>query len=156
MRKYLCNRLGETANFEIITIAGSVGGIPALLQILSGLPANFPVPILIVQHLNSKVPTQLAKVLGRRTKLRVKLAEEGDQLQPAVVYIAPPNLHLLFKSKGILALSPASKVNFSRPSADVLFESVATFYQASAIGVVLSGKRYDGAAGTQAIKAKGG
>ena len=156
MRKYLCNRLGEIANFEIITIAASLGGIGALDKILSDLPADFPVPIVIAQHLYWEVPTQLATILNRRTKLHVKLAEEGDRLQPSVVYLAPPDHHLLFKSKGIVGLSLAPRVNFSRPSADVLFESVANFYQASAIGVILSGKLYDGAAGAQAIKAQGG
>jgi two-component system chemotaxis response regulator CheB len=156
MRKYLCNRLGEIANFEIITIAGSLGGIAALGQIVSELPADFPVPIVIAQHLYPEGSTYLPSILNQRTKLRVKLAEENDRLQPASVYIAPPNRHLFFKSKGVLSLSVAPKVNFSRPSADVLFESVAKFYQTGAIGVVLSGKLYDGAAGAQAIKAKGG
>jgi len=156
MRKYLCNRLGETANFEIITIAASLGGITALGRILSELPADFPVPIVIAQHLYPGGSTYLPNILNRQTKLRVKLAEENDQLEPSSVYIAPPNHHLFFKSKGILNLSGAPKVNFSRPSADVLFKSVANFYQASAIGVVLSGKLNDGAAGAQVIKAKGG
>src|ERR1043165_2772687 len=121
MRKYLCNRLGETANFEIITIASSLGGIPALKEILSNLPADFPVPIVVAQHLYSKGETYLPKILNRQTKLHVKLAEENDSIRPAMVYIAPPDHHLFFKSKGILSLSEAPRVNFSRPSADVLF-----------------------------------
>ena len=87
----------------------------------------------------------MADILSRRTPLQVKQAEEGDRLYPATVYIAPPNRHLLVNADGTLSLSQSELVHFVRPSADLLFESVAASYQDRAIAVVLTGTGSDGA-----------
>jgi two-component system chemotaxis response regulator CheB len=98
----------------------------------------------------------MASILSRRTPLQVKQAEEGDCLSPGTVYIAPPNRHLLVNPDGTISLTQSELVHFVRPSADLLFESVAASYQDRAIAVVLSGTGHDGAMGVQAIKKMGG
>ena len=98
----------------------------------------------------------MAEILARNTSLRVKQAEEGDHLASATVYIAPPNRHLLVNPDGSLSLSQSELVHFVRPSADLLFESVAASYKDRAIAVVLTGTGSDGAMGVQAIKKMGG
>lgn len=156
MQNYLSNRLSEHRNFDIVAIASSRGGVHALAQVISGLPADFPVPIVIAQHLSPNGRTFLPQILGRKTNLPVKLADDGEPIRPSTVYIAPPDHHLLLNSKESLSLSASPKVNFLRPSADVLFKSVATVYQERALGVVLTGCLYDGSQGSVVIKANGG
>ena len=143
-------------SFEIVALAASAGGLHALSQVLSGLPVDFPVPIVVVQHLDPRHRSLMAEILGKRTELRVKQAEEGDRLDPGVVYIAPPDNHLLVNSDGTLSLSHSELVHFVRPSADLLFESVAASYREHAIAVVLTGAGQDGALGIEAVKKMGG
>jgi len=98
----------------------------------------------------------MADILSRRTRLEVKQAEEGDRLTPGTVYIAPPNKHLLVNPGGSLSLAQTELVHFVRPSADLLFESVAASFKHRAIAVVLTGTGSDGTMGVQAIKKMGG
>jgi two-component system chemotaxis response regulator CheB len=140
----------------IVLLAASAGGLKALSLILSDLPNDFPAPIVVVQHLSPTYPSLLAEILDNRTPLVVKQAEAGDCLVAGKVYIAPPNYHLLINSDGILSLSSSEKVRFSRPAADVLFESVATSFFTKIIGVILTGMDGDGAKGAIAIKKMGG
>jgi two-component system chemotaxis response regulator CheB len=98
----------------------------------------------------------MAEILGRRSPLSVKQAEEGDHLAPGVVFIAPPNRHLLINPDGTLSLSQSEMVHFLRPSADLLFESAAASKAERVIGVVLSGTGRDGSMGVTAIKKMGG
>jgi two-component system chemotaxis response regulator CheB len=98
----------------------------------------------------------MAEILGRRTHLRVKQAQDGDYLAHATVYVAPPDRHLLVNPDGSLSLSQSELVHFVRPSADLLFESVAASYKERAIAVVLTGTGSDGAMGVKAIKKMGG
>jgi two-component system, chemotaxis family, protein-glutamate methylesterase/glutaminase len=149
------NHLADT-KFGIVAIASSAGGLKALSEVLSALPANFPVPIAIVQHLDPKRRSMMADILGRRTKLLVKQAQQGELMNPGTIYIAPPNYHLLVTSQGSVDLTQSAVIHFVRPSADVLFESVADSYKSCAIAIVLTGTGVDGATGVQAIKEKGG
>ncbi len=142
--------------FDVVALAASAGGLTAISRILSALPADFPAAIVVVQHLDPRHRSLMASILSRRTSLQVKQAEEGDSLSPATVYIAPPNRHLLVNPDGTLSLSQSELVHFVRPSADLLFESVAASYQHCAIAVVLTGTGSDGAMGVQAIKKMGG
>jgi two-component system chemotaxis response regulator CheB len=144
------------AAFDIVAMAASAGGLTALSRVLAALPADFPAVIVVVQHLDPRHRSLMADILSRRTPLRVKQAEEGEQVSPATVYIAPPNRHLLVNSDGTLSLSQSEMVHFLRPSADLLFESVAASYRERAIAVVLTGTGSDGAMGVQAIKKMGG
>lgn len=142
--------------FDVVAIAASAGGITALTQVLSHLPADLPVPVLVVQHLDRRHKTVIAEVLGRRCSLGLKLAEDGEIARPSTVYIAPPDRHMLIGAGAVLGLSDSELVHFVRPSADLLFESVAGAYGDRAIAVVLTGTGVDGAMGSQAVKARGG
>jgi two-component system, chemotaxis family, protein-glutamate methylesterase/glutaminase len=144
------------AAFDIVALAASAGGLAALSQVLSALPSDFSAAIVVVQHLDPRHRSLMADILSRRTGLRVKQAEEGDVLKPATVYIASPNRHLLVNPDGTLSLSQSELVHFVRPSADLLFESVAASYKDRAIAVVLTGTGSDGAMGVQAIKKMSG
>ncbi len=146
----------SNAAFDVVAVAASAGGIAAISNVLSGLPENFPAAIVIVQHLDPRHRSLIAEILSRRTSLKVKQAEEGDKLSPGTVYIAPPNSHLLVNPDGTLSLSQSELVHFLRPSADLLFESVAACYKDRAIVVVLTGTGSDGAMGVNAIKKMGG
>jgi two-component system chemotaxis response regulator CheB len=128
----------------------------ALGQILSALPSEFPAAIVIVQHLDPRHRSLMADILSRRTPLQVKQAQEGDHLTPGTVYIAPPDRHLLVNRDSTLSLTETELVHFVRPSADLLFESVAASFTDRAIAVVLTGTGSDGSMGVQAIKKMGG
>ncbi|HEX6479467.1 MAG TPA: chemotaxis protein CheB [Ktedonobacteraceae bacterium] len=143
-------------SFDVVVIAASYGGIEAIGQVLGGLPADFPIPIIVVQHLSPLYKSHLAEILDSRTPLTVRWAESGECIQPGYVYIAPPNWHVLVNKPGVLTLTQTPKVQFTRPSANPLFESVAMNYQERAIAVVLTGSGSDGASGVQAIKQHGG
>jgi two-component system, chemotaxis family, protein-glutamate methylesterase/glutaminase len=150
-----CNPSTDAASV-VIAIASSAGGLDALTQVLSGLPADLPAAIAIVQHLSPHYRSQMAELLDQKTALSVKEAKTGVLLKPGCVFIAPPDHHLLVNSEGALVLNQSAKVRFSRPAADLLFNSVAENYKERAIAVVLTGKDGDGAVGSQAIKEMGG
>jgi two-component system chemotaxis response regulator CheB len=140
----------------VIALAASAGGLKALTEVLSGLPGDLPAAVVVVQHLAPRHPSQLAAILGRRTALRVKQASHGDLLAPGEVLIAPPDQHLLVDSSGGVRLTHTELVHFVRPSADLLFESVAASYRERAVAVVLTGTGSDGAMGVREIKKMGG
>jgi two-component system chemotaxis response regulator CheB len=144
------------AAFDVVALAASAGGLTAFGQVLTGLPADFLTTIVVVQHLDPRHRSLMADTLSRRTSLRVKQAEEGDHLVSATVYIAPPNRHPLVNLDGSLSLSQSELVHYVRPSADLLFESVAASYKDRAIAVVLTSTGSDGVMGAQAIKKMGG
>lgn len=142
-------------NFDVVALGSSAGGLNALSQVLIALPASFPSSIVVVQHLAPGHKSWIAKLLARSTRLTVKQAEHGEILLPAVVYTAPPDEHLLV-GPGKIQLAHSQLVHFSRPSIDLLFESVAGTYGSRSIGVILSGSGKDGAAGVRTIKDAGG
>ena len=142
--------------YGIVAVAASAGGITALGRVLGGLPAEFPVPVVVVQHLDPRHKTIIAEVLGRRAKEEVVLARDGERAEPGTIYVAPPNHHLLVEAEAVLVLSSSELVHFLRPSADLLFESVAGAYGPRAIACVLTGTGSDGAMGVSAIKSRGG
>jgi two-component system chemotaxis response regulator CheB len=137
---------------DVVAMAASAGGLRAIDAILSALPENFPAAILVVQHLAPGHPSYMAQILARHTPLHVKQAENNDEISCGTVYIAPPNRHLLVSSNRRVELSDAEMVHFVRPSADLLFDSVAATFKEHAIGVVLSGSGGDGSIGVKAIK----
>jgi two-component system chemotaxis response regulator CheB len=144
------------AAYEIVAVASSAGGVKALIEVLGALPVDFPVPLVLVQHLDPRHKTLLADILDRRSELRVKLAESGDAIESGVAYVAPPDRHLMVTPGGVLSLSDTEQVKFVRPSADLLFESVASVYGPAALACVLTGTGSDGAKGAGVIKARGG
>jgi two-component system chemotaxis response regulator CheB len=140
----------------VIAIAASAGGLSALSRLLSALPPTLDAAILILQHLDPTRPSHLADILGRRTQLHVKQAQSRDRLRPGTVFTAPPGVHLLVNPEGTLSLSHGPAVNFVRPAADLLFESIAGSFGPRAIAVVLTGTGHDGAKGAQMVKRAGG
>lgn len=142
--------------FDVVALASSAGGLGALSEVLSALPEEFPAAIAVVQHLDPRHRSLMARILSGRTPLAVKEAEEGDRLRPGRIYIAPPDRHLLIEPGGTVSLTQSEMVHFVRPSADLLFESVAASYKDRAIAVVLTGSGSDGKMGVQAIKKMGG
>jgi two-component system chemotaxis response regulator CheB len=128
----------------------------ALTCLVSGLTAEFLAPIVVVQHLDPRHPSLMAGILGRATRLLVKEAQEGEGLRPGVVFLAPPDRHLLVNANATLSLSRTELVHFVRPSADLLFESMAASFKARALAIVLTGTGCDGAMGLRAIKKMGG
>jgi len=144
------------AQFDVVALASSAGGIAAISHILESLPAGFPAAIVVVQHLDPRHRSLMAEILRRRTPLEVVQAAEGDRIRPGTVHIAPPDRHLLVNRDGSLSLSHSELVHFVRPSADLLFESVAASYEERAIAVVLTGTGSDGSLGVGAIKKMGG
>ena len=148
--------LAPAEPYGIVAIAASAGGVTALGRVLGGLPPGFPVPVVVVQHLDPRHRTIIADVLGRRAKLPVRLASQGERAAAGTIYIAPPDHHLLLGEDGTLTLSSSELVHFLRPSADLLFESVAGSYGPRAIACVLTGTGSDGAMGASAVKSRGG
>ncbi len=143
---------------KVVAIAGSAGGIEALMTVLSALPSNFPAAILIAQHLPSrnKHISNLCAVLSRCTRMPVKWSVSGERIGAGTVYVAPQDHHMTVTETGTIHLSGAPTINRSRPSADPLFASLARCYGARAIAVVLSGILWDGAAGVKLVAQAGG
>jgi two-component system, chemotaxis family, protein-glutamate methylesterase/glutaminase len=139
-----------------VALAASAGGLNALTHILSALPADFAAPLLVVQHLDPHHRSWLAEILGRHAALAVCQAQGGELPAAGTVYLAPPDQHLLVRRDGSLELSGEARVQYVRPSADLLFASLAEAWGGGAIAVVLTGTGKDGAAGVRAIKNRGG
>jgi two-component system chemotaxis response regulator CheB len=140
-----------------VAIGISADGIGSLDAVLGGLPADFPAPVLIVIHRRASGAAggSLERILARRSTLPVREPASGEVLQAGTVYLAPADVHLIVRD-GRIDLEQSPKVAFSRPSIDVLFNSVARIWGPRAIGVLLSGYGRDGVKGLQAIKARGG
>lgn len=136
---------------DIIVIGASAGGVEALKELVSGLPADLPAVIFIVLHVSPHGTSVLPHILTRAGKLPAYHAYDGQVFEPGNIYIAPPNHHLLVKS-GYITLNQGPKENGHRPAVDVLFRTSARSYGPRVIGVVLSGVLDDGTAGTLAIK----
>ncbi|MCI5138895.1 MAG: chemotaxis protein CheB [Candidatus Electrothrix sp. AR1] len=142
--------------YRAIVVGASAGGIEAFGQIVGKLPALFSLPIIFVQHLHKDQDSTLARFYNDRTLLKVGEAEEKEKILPGHIYIASPDYHLLLERDETFSLSVDEKVNYSRPSIDVLFESAADVYGAELVGVLLTGANHDGARGLQRIKEYGG
>ncbi|HEU5412549.1 MAG TPA: chemotaxis protein CheB [Candidatus Angelobacter sp.] len=141
--------------YDVVAMGSSAGGLNALTHVLRSLPKNFPSSIVVVQHLSPEHKSWIASLLGRSAQVKVKQAEHGEIMLPGTVYTAPPDEHLLV-GPGKIQLAHSQLVHFSRPSIDLLFESVAGTYGSRAVGVVLSGSGRDGSTGIRAIKEAGG
>ena len=141
---------------DVIVLAASVGGVKALGEVLSALPATLPVPVLIVQHRSLKPPNLLAQVLGRKTGLRVKFAEEGESLREGTVYLALPDKHLFIHQDHTLGFVDGVKIRHLLSSANPLFTFAAAVFKQSVIAVVLTGGDSDATEGVRSVKAAGG
>lgn len=141
---------------DIVVMGSSWGGLHALTSVLSALPENFPVPVVLAPHRHkSSREGLLASLLEPACRCRINDADDKQPLEPGHVYIAPPDYHLIVE-RGHLELSTDEPVSFSRPSVDVLFESAADAYGAGVVAVVLTGANDDGARGIQKVRERGG
>jgi two-component system chemotaxis response regulator CheB len=144
---------------SILTIGVSTGGPNALCEILPAIPKDFPVPIVIVQHMPPMFTKLLADRLDKQSQIRVHEGAVGDAVLPGNAYIAPGNYHMVVKRDGaktVLALNQAPPENSCRPAVDVLFRSVVDLYGAGTLGVILTGMGQDGLRGCERIREANG
>ncbi|MFH1562896.1 MAG: chemotaxis protein CheB [Nitrospirota bacterium] len=160
---------------KILVIGASKGGLQALKTVLSALPAEFPLPVVVVQHREKEADEALSQLLQKVSALTVVEVEDKQPILPGQIYLAPGGYHLLIEAndcpplEGVrgrknpipfssfhFALSTEEPVGYARPSIDVLFESAADTYGEGVIGVILTGTNQDGAKGLAAIKQAGG
>ncbi len=139
-----------------IVIGVSQGGLDALNTLLPMLPKDFVKPIMIVQHRSADSDGYLSEHLNLICQVQVKEAQDKEVIQAGTVYIAPADYHLLVEKDASLSLSCDERVNFTRPSVDVLFESAIDCYGDALLGIILTGNNSDGALGLKAIKDAGG
>ncbi len=142
----------KKASDKIVAIVASTGGPQALLKILQRLPEDFPCGIVIVQHITSGFLPGLVDWLAKECKIRVKIGEDSEEIQPGVAYIAPDNFHMRVKEGGKIALSDEPANNGHRPSGDILLESAAKTYGKGCVAAILTGMGRDGAMGMKAVK----
>jgi two-component system chemotaxis response regulator CheB len=145
-----------TQQYKAVVVGVSAGGLEALSTIIPGLPEDFPVPVVVVQHRRSDSDGFLAVHLDEQSRLNVKEADDKEPIRPGTVYLAPAGYHLLVEGDGTFALSLDDRVNHCRPSIDVLFDSAMDAYEDRVIGVVLTGSNQDGCEGLKRIKQSGG
>jgi len=150
------NRKSGKRKYKAVVMGSSAGGLAVLARILSVFPQNFRLPLIVVQHLHPRQGEFYIQYLNDRTALTVKEADEKEDIVGGYVYFAPPNYHLLIEEDETFSLSSDEKVNYSRPSIDVLFESAAEVYGNRLAGVILTGANNDGASGLNLIKKNGG
>jgi len=141
--------------YSIVAVGTSWGGLSALTRLLGGLPRDFPIPIVVVQHRSKDSDRLLAQLLQDSTDLTVCEIEDKDVLEPGRVHVAPPDYHVMLES-GYVSLTIEEPVRYSRPSIDVMLESAADSYGSAAIGVVLTGANEDGARGLAHLVQRGG
>jgi two-component system, chemotaxis family, protein-glutamate methylesterase/glutaminase len=142
-------------SYSLVGVGTSWGGLAALSKLLRDLPADFGLPVVVVQHRGKDSDQLLAELLQDTTDLKVCEVEDKEPLTPGMVHIAPANYHILVDD-GYLSLTLDEPVRFSRPSIDVMFTSAADTYGPRAIGVVLTGANEDGARGLADIVKRGG
>src|SRR3984957_14371538 len=143
---------------KIITIGVSTGGPDALARLLPSFPANFPLPVVIAQHMPPVFTMLLSKRLASKCALPVREGQTGDFLAPSCVWIAPGDYHMVVQEEDRqmrLRTHQGPRENFCRPSVDVLFRSVAAAYGANSLGVILTGMGQDGLKGCEALSAAG-
>ena len=142
--------------FVVVALVSSAGGVEALQRVLGPLPEDFPATVIALQHLPPDRPSLLHQVLQRRCALPVRIAQHGDRLEPAAVFVAPEGSHLLVTTDGSLALVTSGPSPPYRPSADLLLTSMALCLGPRAIAVILSGTGRDGATGGNVVHDFGG
>lgn len=140
----------------VLAIACSTGGPQALSKLLHGLPATFPCPVLIAQHIADGFAKNMVHWLDSVTELKVRLAEENDRVEAGYVYILPPEQHLIVKSNQRLAAIPRQESDVYHPSCNLLLESVAEVFREKAVGLIMTGMGSDGCRGIELIFQRGG
>ncbi|PWB25151.1 chemotaxis protein CheB [Flavobacterium sp. HTF] len=141
---------------KVVIIGGSAGSLNALLQILPDLHYLNSFALVIVLHRRGTDDLTLEELIKMKTTIQVKAIEDKERLLPGFVYVAPSNYHLLFEKDDTFSLDTSEKINYSRPSIDVSFESAAEVYGDTLVGILLSGSNSDGTEGLKFIQKAGG
>lgn len=136
-------------------VGASAGGLKPLGEVLAALNCAFSLPILVVQHLLPTQKSHLHELLSRTTELPVDVAKDGAEFRAGCIFVAPADRHLSIDRAGHIHLDQSARVHFSRPSIDVMFQSLAARFQEQAIGILLSGSAHDGTVGMQAMHQAG-
>ncbi|ALN17844.1 chemotaxis response regulator protein-glutamate methylesterase [Ectopseudomonas mendocina] len=148
-------RSADNRGKRLVAIGASAGGPASLVELLRQIPADFPASIVLVQHVDEVFAAGMAQWLGSESNIPVRLAREGEVLQPASVLLAGTNNHLYLAPEGRLVYRREPVDQVYRPSIDVFFESVATHWRGEAIGVLLTGMGRDGARGLKLMRERG-
>lgn len=151
-------RINKAANLKLLAIGTSTGGPVALQQVLTNLPADFPLPILLVQHMPATFTPAFAKRLDQLCKIAVKEAEDGDVLQPGTAYLAPGGTQMLLGGRSghpTLKIIEAEASQTYKPSVDITFDSIAQVFPGETLAVILTGMGADGREGARALNQKG-
>jgi two-component system chemotaxis response regulator CheB len=148
--------VGTRTRPSVLAIAASTGGPAALHRIFSELGADFPLPILVAQHIAIGFARGMATWLSAVSSLQVKVPEDGEPLQPGTVYLAPDDRHLGVTADHRVQLSNAAPVGGFRPSGTYLFRSVASVYGAGSVALILTGMGQDGLDGVRELRQAGG
>ena len=141
---------------DAIVIGASAGGLYVIMRMLKPLPADYPIPIIMVQHRSKDERQLLEEVLQQHCSIHIKQADEKEKISAGMVYIAPPDYHLLIEQDRTFSLNFDAPVNYSRPSIDVLFETASEVYKEKLTGILLTGANKDGADGIKKISMRGG
>lgn len=142
--------------FPIVVVAASTGGPAAVMRVVAGLPKDLGGAVVLVLHMPAAFTKQFAIQLAEVSALPVKEAEHNESLQPATIYLCPGSHHLRVSSTGKISLDSGARIDGYRPSADVAFETIASYARSLGIGLVLTGMGGDAAKGAKALKAAGG
>jgi two-component system chemotaxis response regulator CheB len=148
--------LNKKKKYGAIVIGVSAGGLTALSFIFKKLPADFSIPIIVIQHRSTSQGDLLEEILQEKCKLKLKQADEKEKIKEGTIYIGPPDYHLLIECDHTFSLSSDARVKYSRPSIDVLFESASYVYQDRLVGIILTGANNDGSDGIKRIAKNGG
>jgi len=143
-------------HYQAVVIGSSAGGLNALKLLFNELDEKFKLPVIIVQHISPNSENYLIQILNDLKKMSVKEADEKEKPEKGNAYIAPPNYHLLLEPDQTFSLTIDERVNYARPSIDVLFETAAEAYREKLIGIILTGANNDGSKGLKRIKEMGG
>lgn len=143
-------------NCDALVIGGSAGSLDVILKVLPEIDSHINFPIIIVLHRKLGSDNLLIDLLKPRTKLAVKEVEEKESIRDSTIYIAPSNYHLLIEKDHTFSLDNSEKVNYSRPSLDVVFQSAAEIYKDKLVCLLLSGSNEDGVQGLKEVKLSGG
>jgi len=148
--------LPNSHQYEAVVIGSSAGGLNALKTLFRGLDRNFKLPVIMVQHISPDSENYMVHILNDLKKIPVKEADEKERPVPGTAYMAPPNYHLLIEPDRTFTLTVDERVNYARPSIDVLFETAAEAYKDTLIGIILTGANNDGSRGLKKIRDFGG
>jgi two-component system chemotaxis response regulator CheB len=141
---------------RILVVGGSAGSLEALLHFLPKVKTDISFSIVIVLHRKNAGESMLANLLQSRTELPVREIEDKEKMKPSTIYVAPANYHVLIEKEDFFSLDVSEKINYSRPSIDVSFETAADVYGPAAAALLLSGANNDGTEGLKCIQEKGG